>query len=182
MVQTVGARRQEPVRTVVGGAEPMVQRAILVQREVTDDAAFAAATADPNRRREAIVYLNDPGHAEAAKNVRLDLATVEAMLKMVGPLEHNARGALLERGLAITTKEAPNWEKAAGFILVLDDPGITKKLGSLSDKEAKFLAKGARLAGRAGDERLMRPLRQKIRREAPGQLFGSRHVPLADPL
>jgi hypothetical protein len=51
--------------------------------------------------------------------------------------------------------------------------GITKNLGTLSDKEAKLLAKGARLAGRAGEERLMRPLRQKIRREAPGQHFGT---------
>ena len=171
--RTAGAGGQEPARAVVGVADRMVQRAIVVQREVKDDAAFAAATADPNRRREAIDYLNDPQHAQAAKNGKLDLATVEAMLKLVGPLEHNARGALLERGLAITTKESPNWEKAAGFILVLDDPGITKNLGTLSDKEAKLLAKGARLVGRAGEERLMRPLRQKIRREAPGQLFGT---------
>ncbi|GAA1312710.1 hypothetical protein Psi02_73810 [Planotetraspora silvatica] len=170
--RTAAAGRKEPVRAVVAAADPLAQRAIAVQREVKGDQDFAAAAADPNRRREAILYLNHPQHAEAARNVKLDLAIVEAMLTVVGPLEHNARGALLERGFAITTKENPNWAKATGFILVLDDPGIARNLGTLSDKEAKLLAKGARQAGRAGDERLMRPLRQKIRKQ-PGQLFGT---------
>lgn len=167
---TVAGARPESGRPAVAAAKPLVQRAIVVQRDVKDDRDFAAAARDPNRRREAVVYLGT--HPEAAKNAKLDLATVEAMLPLVGGPEHAARGALLERGFAITTKENPNWEKAVGFVLALDDPGIVRNLGSLSDKEAKLLAKGARFAGRAGDDRLIDPLRKKIRREAPGQLFG----------
>jgi hypothetical protein len=131
---------------------------------------FAAAAGDPGRRRDAVVYLGT--HPEAAKNAKLDLATLEAMLPLVGPTEHTARGTLAERGFVIKTKENPNWEKASGFILILDDPGVLRNLGALSEKEAKSLAKGARLAGRGEDKRLMEPLRQKIRRD-PGQLFGT---------
>jgi len=97
---------------------------------------------------------------------------VEALLPLVGPTEHTARGALAERGFAVTTKESPNWEKASGFILILDDPGVARNLSLLSETEAKLLGKGARLAGRGTDERLMTPIRLKIRR-GPGQLFGT---------
>ena len=155
---------------------PAAQRDVLqrdvVQRDVTDDKDFATAAGDPNRRRDAVVYLGTHPDA-AAKTAKLDLATVEALLPLVGPTEHTARGALLERGFVITTKENPNWEKAVGFVMVLDDPGIVRNVATLTDKEAKLLAKGARLAGRAGDQRLMDPIRKKIRREAPGQLFGT---------
>jgi hypothetical protein len=154
---------------------PTARRDVLqrdvVQRDVTDDKDFATAAGDPNRRRDAVVYLGT--HPDAARTAKLDLATVEALLPLVGATEHTARGALLERGFVITTKENPNWEKAVGFVMVLDDPGIVRNVATLTDKEAKLLAKGARLAGRAGDQRLMDPIRKKIRREAPGQLFGT---------
>lgn len=167
---------------LVGRAPPaptaqrdVLQRDVLqrdvVQRDVTDDKDFATAAGDPNRRRDAVVHLGT--HPDAARTAKLDLATVEALLPLVGPTEHTARGALLERGFVITTKENPNWEKAVGFVMVLDDPGIVRNVTTLTDKEAKLLAKGARLAGRAGDQRLMDPIRKKIRREAPGQLFGT---------
>lgn len=179
---TVGPVQATPTRPrpvpLAGPATPpahtaqrdLVQRDA-VQRDVTDDKDFAAAAGDANRRRDAVVYLGT--HPDAARTAKLDLATVEALLPLVGPTEHTARGALLERGFVITTKETPNWEKAVGFVMVLDDPGIVRNVGTLTDKEAKLLAKGARLAGRAGDQRLMDPIRKKIRREAPGQLFGT---------
>lgn len=168
----VAAARPGVPRPSVAALAPIVQRQVVVQRDVTDDKDFAAAAADPSRRREAVVYLGQ--HPDAAKNAELDLATVEAMLPLVGPTEHTARGNLLERGFVITTKKSANWEKAARFIVVLDDPGIDRNLATLNDKEAKLLAKGARSAPDSGatDERLMGRIRSKIKREAPGQLFG----------
>jgi len=167
---TAGARTPSIRSAAVVDVTPLVQRAVAVQREVTDDKDFAAAAGDPTRRREAIAYLGT--HPDAAKNAKLDLGTVEALLPLVGPTEHTARGALAERGFAVTTKESPNWEKASGFILILDDPGVARNLSLLSETEAKLLGKGARLAGRGTDERLMTPIRLKIRR-GPGQLFGT---------
>jgi hypothetical protein len=119
-----------------------------------------------------VVYLGQ--HPDAAKNAKLDLATVEAMLPLAGLTEHTARSNLLERGFVIATKESANWEKAARFIVVLDDPGIDRNLATLNDKQAKLLAKGARSAPDSGatDERLIGRIRAKIKREAPGQLFG----------
>lgn len=164
--------RPTPVPLTVRATPPVLtaQRDV-VQRDVTDDKDFAAAAGDPSRRRDAVVYLGT--HPDAARTAKLDLATVEGLLPLVGPTEHTARGALLERGFVITTKENPNWEKAVGFVMVLDDPGIVRNVKTLADKEAKLLGKGARLAGRAGDRRLMDPIREKIKREAPGQLFGT---------
>ena len=42
----------------------------------------------------------------------------------------------------MTTKESPNWEKASGFILILDDPGVARNLALLSETEAKLLGEG----------------------------------------
>jgi hypothetical protein len=144
-----------------------------VQRDVTDDKDFATAAGDPNRRRDAVVYLGT--HPDAAKVAKLDLATVEALLPLVGPTEHTARGALLERGFVITTKENPNWEKAVGFVMVLDDPGIVRNVATLTDKEAKLLAKGARLAGRAGDQRIHGPHPEEDQARGAGTALRHRH-------
>ncbi len=167
---TEAAARPAGVRAAAkAGASPLLQRAIVVQRDVVDDADFAVAARDPARRRDAITYLDArPG----APTDALDLATVETLLPLVGPTQHAARGALAERGLAITTKQAPQWEKAANFILILDDPGIDRNLARLTDVEVKLLGRGARLGGRATDERLMTRVRNRIRR-GPGQLFGA---------
>ena len=86
---TAGARTPSIRSAAVVDVTPLVQRAVAVQREVTDDKDFAAAAGDPTRRREAIAYLGT--HPDAAMNAKLDLGTVEALLPLVGPTEHTAR-------------------------------------------------------------------------------------------
>ncbi|PZS33950.1 MAG: hypothetical protein DLM59_05680, partial [Pseudonocardiales bacterium] len=106
----------------------------------------------------------------------LTLPSCEGLLGQVTATQHAVRGALLERAFAVT--KGNDWDKAARFVSVLDDPGITKNIANLTAPDLKRLAKGARNGPGGGDPRLIGQIRAKIM-AGPGELFGKVSVRMA---
>lgn len=124
-------------------ASVVLQRTLTLQRDpVTNDAEFRAAVGRSDWA-PAVAYLAGLPLAAIEKLASgLNLGPCESLLGKVTAEQHSVRGALLERGFALT--KGTDWVKAARFVSVLDDAGIARNVAALKPPELKLLAKGAR--------------------------------------
>lgn len=166
------ARRPPPAvqRTPVASVAS-VQRMPAVQRSPVNTEAEFGLAVGRGEWKEAVDFLvgRSPQDIERLAGT-VDLPKCEGLLGAVPGVQNTVRGLLLERAFALA--KGSDWVKAARFVSTLDDAGIDKNIGKLTDPENKQLGKGARNGPGGGDQRLIGRIIAKLRK-TEGQLFGT---------